>query len=1419
MQNGGMIIAFDGRGLVPAKAEWVAQGTKPSVLMRTRLGREIKTTWTHPYLTKNGWKKVQDLSIGDKIAVPTHLPYFGTKQVPEHESGMVGLWLAEGNSKLSSVKITSNTYGDQIEKWANHYDGITKNVEKRKGRAKIWQIIGGPRNKKIPNRVQNMLRGYGLNNLTSATKHIPEDVFTWDRPSIAHMLRWLFNGDGWLADLRSSSSGFQVGFCSKSKQLVEDVSHLLLRFGIVGRMRQRKECNAWVWETNRYFEVRRFVDHIGIDRPAVESVKNHVPVKQKARWGVIEYDPIVEIIAQEEVPVYDLIVPYLHNFIANDIIAHNTDMTKLARAMSNVLPVASSMGIGMDEVSAGLAAMTAQGFLTNEASTAMRQAFVESSKTGTDLDKAIRKLTGKSMRQLTKEGKKAFGVLNQLRESMPDQEFADLFGSIEAANSAMSLTGPNWEMMSRNLEDMTISAGATDAAFDTMADTVSFRFQRTLVSLQATMTQLGLRILPMLTKAMDTLLLPALEAGIIAIDKYADVASSVFARIKANWEDSTDANEGAPVTFWEKIGEFFRLSTEDLLSLMGIEVNFVEAWNQIKENWKLSAGEGTIWDRVKSFFNLKVEDIMNTGVWAEVSAKWEQAGLFGESTGMWKRNPLEQFFNFMGADIDMPDFDFTNLLPEITAEKVAELYKTSKENIIAFFTDTSVDAKKWFVALKEEEIDPLFTITKGFVVAFWNGLVIDIKKWFPTITPADIDTLYLTARTNVIAFFTKKTVDATKLFPELTKEETDTLYTTTKSNIIAFFTNTPVDATKWFPELTKEETDTFYTETRKQIISFFTDTPVDAKKWFTELTEEEIKPLFTLTKGFIISYWNNISVSIENWFTELKEVDVKVVFFTAKDNVIKFWNGLVVSVDKWFPDLLESDIKLIFNLAKTNVLSYWNGLVVKITDWFDGISVENAKTTFETSKTNTISYWNGLVVDITKWFSVLTNEKIKPLFDTTKINVLAYWDGLVVDVASWFSNLSVEKVGEMFTDTLTAITDYWDTIDLTESGKKMLTTLTDGIKAFPKIDIWAAFSAILLGIRNMLPFSDAKEGPLQDLTAAGKSFITTLIAGMETEGPTLSTSIQTLFADAMNTLMPVLEDENVGKSLLAGGAGYLAIYSLIPKWIHPFGKSMKYAFTLSLTAALLGALSLLAVDLYNKGPIYQKINEVIDELSATFDTLIAKIDLIASGKSILTTLKDGFTDSTTRIELWDAFWGAMQGIRNLLPFSDAKEGPLKDLEASGTAFITTFIDGMLDGAADLYQTVMDIFAPVVDFIGNVFNPVNWFGGIEFADETGGVVEDRGGIDALAEDTIDLAGWRLAQKGAQGITKELKLWHTMRFVNPFSEKWAKRTYSPAGWLPKIGVRDVATRWTGLGLFFAAIQLIDTWLPMITGNENK
>jgi len=212
-----------------------------------------------------------------------------------------------------------------------------------------------------------------------------------------------------------------------------------------------------------------------------------------------------------------------------------TTFEELSSSLATVLPTASSLGVSFEEVSASVALMTSQGAATATATAGLRQMLVEATKGGTSLDKAIKSLTGKSMAALIKDGETASGVMQQVRESMPDQEFRDLFGSVEASGAALMLTGDKFEQFEGMLGNAQESAGALDAAFGTVSDTAKFKFDKSMAGLQDRMLEVGVRLLPLMVAGMELLDKVIVALGPILTDM-ANALKSVAGFLKENKE-------------------------------------------------------------------------------------------------------------------------------------------------------------------------------------------------------------------------------------------------------------------------------------------------------------------------------------------------------------------------------------------------------------------------------------------------------------------------------------------------------------------------------------------------------------------------------------------------------------------------------------------------------------------------------------------------------------------------------------------------------------------------------------------------------------------------------------------------------------------------------------------------------------------
>lgn len=87
---------------------------------------------------------------------------------------------------------------------------------------------------------------------------------------------------------------------------------------------------------------------------------------------------------------------------------------------------------------------------------------------------------------------------------------------------------------------------------------------------------------------------------------------------------------------------------------------------------------------------------------------------------------------------------------------------------------------------------------------------------------------------------------------------------------------------------------------------------------------------------------------------------------------------------------------------------------------------------------------------------------------------------------------------------------------LFQAGGKIISTIVAGLKAAGP-QLWSAMTGIFAKLRNLLPFSDAKEGPLSQLTLSGSRIMSTLGVGITGAAPGLHRTMAKALAGAALT--------------------------------------------------------------------------------------------------------------------------------------------------------------------------------------------------------------------------------------------------------------------------------------------------------------
>tara|TARA_Y100000593_G_scaffold51196_1_gene96332 strand:- start:8077 stop:10653 length:2577 start_codon:yes stop_codon:yes gene_type:complete len=180
-----------------------------------------------------------------------------------------------------------------------------------------------------------------------------------------------------------------------------------------------------------------------------------------------------------------------------------TTFEEMSASMFQVAPIAASLGVPFQDVTTSIANLTAMGVPTSVASTQMKAALAELGKEGTKADEAFRELTGMGLTQFLEEEGNFASAIGIMAEGADEAGISvlDMFGSIEAGQAVLALTQGGTEDYMETLGQMSESAGATEAAFDTMDTGLAAGFDRIKANLNVLAIEIGEKIAPYIETA------------------------------------------------------------------------------------------------------------------------------------------------------------------------------------------------------------------------------------------------------------------------------------------------------------------------------------------------------------------------------------------------------------------------------------------------------------------------------------------------------------------------------------------------------------------------------------------------------------------------------------------------------------------------------------------------------------------------------------------------------------------------------------------------------------------------------------------------------------------------------------------------------------------------------------------------------
>ena len=399
------------------KTKFYKRQVKGLLKIKLRSGRTIKLTPEHPLLTIKGWVPAQKLSSGSRIAVPKKISCSGKKPMKDNRVKILAYLLSAGHLSNGFILFYSKDKKivEDFQNAVTEFDSSLKIEKHSDGCYKIFSAVGKIGGSKAKykgggnfaessefndkNSLVKWLEKLGLYGKLSGDKIIPDEIFQLPNKKLSLFLNRFFSCKASLHYDKSAGS-YRLSYASSSETLIRQISHLLLRRGILSQLRCKKSKNYCrpdyeivltgknlagfqseigffgkkfrevpvlklsdsgtdtipkeVWEIYRPKSWADIGRQLGYDNPkSIRSSVNHAPSrkklgqiaeidKNKNMHDLAESDIFWdEIVSSEklsgEFTVYDISVPGPHNFVANDIIVHNSyTMGVIAEGMTDL---------------------------------------------------------------------------------------------------------------------------------------------------------------------------------------------------------------------------------------------------------------------------------------------------------------------------------------------------------------------------------------------------------------------------------------------------------------------------------------------------------------------------------------------------------------------------------------------------------------------------------------------------------------------------------------------------------------------------------------------------------------------------------------------------------------------------------------------------------------------------------------------------------------------------------------------------------------------------------------------------------------------------------------------------------------------------------------------------------------------------
>jgi replicative DNA helicase len=271
----------------------------------TRTGREVRATANHPFRALEGWRPLEELRRGDRIAVPRRYPPLKTTPTWSNDQ-LVLLGHLVGDGCYAPRQPLHYTSASEANLCAVEGAALSAfGVSGRRVRQGSWQhlYLSAGASKWHPNPITAWLRDLGIYGQRSGNKVLPQGIFSQTDEQIALLLRHLWATDGCNL-LRRVTQRFTgaIYYSTNSEVLAHQVQHLLSRLEIrsrIGRVSKAGYAANYHANISGLDDQARFVSTVGahgdrlvqlqpiVERLAATRANTNLDTIPREVWGSV----------------------------------------------------------------------------------------------------------------------------------------------------------------------------------------------------------------------------------------------------------------------------------------------------------------------------------------------------------------------------------------------------------------------------------------------------------------------------------------------------------------------------------------------------------------------------------------------------------------------------------------------------------------------------------------------------------------------------------------------------------------------------------------------------------------------------------------------------------------------------------------------------------------------------------------------------------------------------------------------------------------------------------------------------------------------------------------------------------------------------------------------------------------------------